>query len=409
VSLPLDTARLRAQFPAFSEPNLQNQAFFDNAGGSYMAGTTLARLERYLRTTKVQPYGAFPLSQEAGAAMDLSYERIGAALNVSADWIHFGPSTTGNTYVLGNAFAGWLKPGDAIIVTNQDHEANTGAWRKLAAQGIEVREWTVDKDTGHLSIAALDRLLDRKVRLITFPHASNVVAEINAVSDVTERARAFGAVTVVDGVSYAPHGLPDLQALGADIYLFSAYKVYGPHQGVMAIRPSLAAELPNQAHFFNDSKPRYRLVPSGPDHAQIAAAAGIADYLEIVAEISGGAVPGQSPFMAAHAAMRAQESALIAPLLDYLRGKNSVRLLGPDNPLHRAPTVAVALAEPGFEVATRLAKHGIMAGGGHFYSYRLLQALGIDPSHGVLRMSFLHYTSPEEIERLIAALDAEIA
>jgi selenocysteine lyase/cysteine desulfurase len=96
-------------------------------------------------------------------------------------------------------------------------------------------------------------------------------------------------------------------------------------------------------------------------------------------------------------------------LLAYLRGKNSVRLLGPDNPLHRAPTVAVALNEPGFAVATRLAKHGIMAGGGHFYSYRLLQALGIDPDHGVLRMSFLHYTSPEEIERLIAALDAEIA
>jgi selenocysteine lyase/cysteine desulfurase len=409
VTLPLDTARIRAQFPAFSEPGLKDQAFFENAGGSYTPAATLKRLEHYYRATKVQPYGAHPVSQQAGAAMDLAHERIAAALNLTADWIHFGPSTSGNTYVLGNAFAGWLKPGDAIVVTNQDHEANTGAWRKLAAHGIEVREWTVDRDSGHLSLAALDRILDNKVRLIAFPHASNIVAEINPVADVTERARAIGAVTVVDGVSYAPHGLPDVAALGADIYLFSAYKVYGPHQGIMAIRPSLAAELPNQGHFFNDGKPRYRLVPTGPDHPQIAASAGIADYLETVSEIAGNRVHGDSPFMHAHAAMRAQESALVAPLLAYLRGRNSVRLLGPDNPLHRAPTIAVALAEPGLAVATRLAKHGVVAGGGHFYSYRLLQALGIDPNHGVLRMSFLHYTSPEEIERLIAALDAEIA
>lgn len=402
-TLPLDPQRIRALFPAFEEPSLQGQAFFENAGGSYTAQAVLDRLDRYYRQTKVQPYGVYPASIEAGEAMNLAYERIAQAFNVSADWIHFGPSSSANSYVLGNAFGGWLKPADAIVVTNQDHEANSGAWRRLAERGIEVREWGVDRQTGRLALAALDAVLDEKVRLVAMPHCSNVVGEINPVADVAERVHGLGAVLAVDGVSYAPHGLPDLAALGADIYLFSAYKTYGPHQGVMAVRPELAAQLPNQGHFFNEGKPRYRLTPAGPDHAQIAACAGIADYLEQVAEIAG---PGETdPFRRAHAAMRAQEVALSRPLLAYLAERNDVKLIGPADPDLRAPTIALHHAEPGAAVARRLAEHGIMAAGGNFYAWRLMEALGIDPQHGVLRLSFVHYTSPEEIESLIKALD----
>jgi selenocysteine lyase/cysteine desulfurase len=213
---------------------------------------------------------------------------------------------------------------------------------------------------------------------------------------------------VVDGVSYAPHGLPDVLGLGCDIYLFSAYKTYGPHQGVMAVRPSLAAELPNQGHFFNETQPRKRLVPAGPDHAQIAAAAGIVDYLEKVADIAGIKVQGAGPFRIAHNAMRAQETELIAPLLDYLRQKNGVRLIGPDDPARKVPTVSIVVDRPATHVAGMISRHNIGLAGGHFYAYRLLEAVGINPAHGVLRMSFVHYTTPEEIDRLIKALDAEL-
>lgn len=406
-TLPLDPARLRAHFPAFNQPDLQGQAFFENAGGSFTAQAVLDRLDHFYRATKVQPYGVYPASIAAGEAMNDSYERFAKALNISADWIHFGPSSSANTYVLGNAFAGWLKSGDAIIVTNQDHETNTGAWRRLARIGVEVREWKVDRETGRLALSALDNLLDSKVRLVAAPHCSNIAGEINPVAEIAARAHAVGAVAVIDGVSYAPHGLPDLAALGADIYFFSAYKVYGPHQGIMAIRPTLAAELPNQGHVFNDDKPRYRLTPAGPDHAQIAACAGVVDYFEAVAALAGPS-QGADPYRRAHSAMRAQEIALATPLLDYLRRKNSVRIIGPDDPAERAPTVAIALSEPGAVVAKRLASHGIMAAGGHFYARRLLEGVGIDPDHGVLRLSFVHYTTPEEITRLIAALDAEL-
>jgi cysteine desulfurase family protein (TIGR01976 family) len=408
-SLPLDPARIRALFPAFADPTLANQAFFENAGGSYTAQATLDILDGFYRATKVQPYGVYPASIAAGEAMDRAYARLAQALNVTPDWIHIGPSTSANTYVLGNAFGAWLKPGDAVVVTNQDHEANTGNWRRLAARGIEVREWRVDAETARLDLAELERLLDDKVRLVAVPHCSNIVGDINPIAEIATRVHAAGAWLAVDGVSYAPHGLPDLTALGADIYLFSAYKTFGPHQGVMAVRPELAQALPNQGHYFNDAKLRYRLTPAGPDHAQIAATAGIVDYLEQVAALADPSVHGADPFRRAHAAMRAQEIALAAPLLDYLRGRNDIRLIGPGDAATRAPTIAVHHAEPGIALARRLAAHGIMASGGNFYAVRLLEALGTDPhNHGVLRLSFVHYTTPDEIDRLIAALDAEL-
>ena len=406
--LPLDVARVRAEFPAFKQSNLKDMAFFENAGGSYTCAPVLNRMKHYYWATKVQPYGFYPASREAGQAMDLAYKRMAQALNVPTDWVHFGPSTSANTYVLGVAFESWLKPGDAIVVTNQDHEANSGAWRKLGSKGVEVREWKVDRQTGHLPIAELDKLLDSKVRAVCFPHVSNIVGEINPVAEIAAKAKSYGAVTVVDGVSYAPHGLPDVLALGCDVYLFSAYKTYGPHQGIMAVRPSFAAELPNQGHFFNELFPRRRLTPAGPDHAQIAASAGIVDYLETVALIAGDAVPGENAFRKAHNAMRAQEIALTEPLLDYLKDRNNLRLIGPSDAEKRAPTISIALSEQAITAAERLSRHGIMAAGGHFYAYRVIEALGINPGIGVLRLSFTHYTSPEDITRLITALDVEI-
>ncbi len=407
-ALPLDPARIRAEFPSFRQPELQDFAYFENAGGSYTSADVLNRMRSFYWTSKVQPVAYNGPGRTAARAIEDAHRRLALALNVAADWIHFGPSTSANTYTLARAFEGWLRPADAIVVTNQDHEANSGVWRKLAARGVEVREWQVDRQTGHLDLADFEKLLDSKVRLVCMPHVSNVVGEINPVVEAVKQAKSFGAVTVVDGVAYAPHGLPDVLALGCDIYLFSAYKVYGPHQGIMAIRPSLAAELPNQGHFFNETARDKRLSPAGPDHAQIAAAAGIVDYLEKIAGIAGTAVQGAGPFRIAHNAMRAQETALLAPLLDYLRAKNGIRLIGPDEPTRRTPTVSILTDRPAAHIAAMLARHGIGAGGGHYYAWRLLEALGITPAHGVLRLSFLHYTTPEEIDRLIKALDAEL-
>ncbi len=398
---------VRSRFPAFSEPSLEGWAFFENAGGSYPCRDTVARLTDFYTRMKVQPYAPYPASEAAGAAMDEARARLAALLNVDADELHVGPSTTQNAYVLARAFrAGW-REGDEIVVTDQDHEANSGAWRRLAETGITVREWRVDPESGALDPADLAALLSERTRLVAFPHASNIVAEINPVAEICATVRAAGAVSVVDGVSYAPHGLPDVRALGADVYFFSAYKTYGPHQGVMAVRRAVADALENQSHWFNAGEIGKKLVPAGPDHAQVAALAGVADHVDALhAHHFGGEAAPAARAAAVHDLIRARETALLAPMLERLRASNRVRILGPDDPARRAPTVALACARPGEAVAADLAAHGIMAGGGHFYARRLVEALGVDGDHGVLRLSFLHYTAPEEVARAVDALDA---
>lgn len=404
--MQLDIEFVRAQFPAFAEPSLAGQAFFENAGGSYTAGAVIDRLTRYYHQRKVQPYHPFEASRLAGAEMDEARQRLAALMGVETDELSFGPSTTANTYVLSQAFRQFLKPGDAIIVTNQDHEANTGPWRRLADAGIEVREWQIDPVTGHLPLDRLAALLPG-ARLLCFPHCSNVVGEVNPVAEIVAMAHAQGAFVCVDGVSYAPHGLPDVGALGADVYLFSAYKTYGPHQGIMVMRRALGMTLPNQGHYFNGETLYKRFTPAGPDHAQIAASAGMADYIDALAAHHGGA--GLAPTARAalvHDLMRGHETRLLQPLLDYLGSRNEVRLLGPRDAEHRAPTVAVMADRPGAALAAELAGHGIMAGGGSFYADRAIKAQGGDPDHGVLRLSFVHYTSQAEVEAVIKALDA---
>jgi selenocysteine lyase/cysteine desulfurase len=405
-AMQLDLNFVRSRFPAFSVPGLADKAFFENAGGSYACGPVIDRLTRFYTERKVQPYAPYAAAEAGGAEMDEARARLSAMMGIKTHDLSFGPSTTANTYVLAQAFRRALKPGEAIVVTNQDHEANSGPWRRLAEEGVEVREWRIDPATGHLDLARLEDLLaDGRVRLVCFPHCSNVVAEINPVAEIVAMAHAAGAVACVDGVSYAPHGLPDVGALGADIYLFSAYKVYGPHQGIMAIREELGMRLPNQGHWFNGDVLYKRFTSAGPDHAQIAASAGMADYFDALhAHHFGGDATPLERGRRVHDLMRAHEVAICQPLLDYLADRNDLRLIGPTDAALRAPTVAVALNRPAEAVSAALAARGINCWAGDFYALRPLEAMGVDLSAGVLRLSMVHYTSAEDVARLIAAL-----
>ncbi|WRH64395.1 MAG: aminotransferase class V-fold PLP-dependent enzyme [Fuscovulum sp.] len=403
----LDLDFVRSQFPAFASPVLSTHAFFENAGGSYPCRQVVDRLHRFYTDRKVQPYAPYPGAQAGGDEMDEARTRLAAMMGVAREEVSFGPSTSANTYVLAQAVRKWLSgKGLAIIVTDQDHEANSGVWRRLVDEGIEVREWRVDPATGSLSMAGLTPLLaDGKVRLVCFPHCSNVVAEINDVAAICDMARAAGARTVVDGVSYAPHGFPDIPALGCDVYLFSAYKTYGPHQGIMVIRAPFGFELPGQAHFFNNDTLYKRFTPAGPDHAQIAACAGMADFVDALAAHHGVTGDAAARNRGVHDLMRAQEVAVIAPLLEYLAARNDLRLIGPRDAARRAPTVAVDLGRAAEPLSEELGKRGIACWAGDFYAVRPLTAMGVDLEKGVLRMSAVHYTSAEDVARLIAALD----
>ncbi len=403
----LDLDFVRSQFPAFREPSLAGFAHFENAGGCYPSGQTIDWLDRYYRQTRVQPYYAFAPSARAGEQMDAARERMADWLNVGMDEVQFGPSTSQNTYVIAQALRRHLNPGDEVIVTNQDHEANVGAWSRLTADGITVREWKVVPETAELDRRDLEALLGPRTRLVAFTHCSNVVGSINAVREIADLAHQAGAWAFVDGVAFAPHGMPDLRALGVDGYYFSLYKVYGPHLGTLFLKREVNAALPNQGHFFNDGKPGARFTPAGPDHAQIAAVNGVMDYMDAVADRHGmKGKPVQDRAAAVRDLFRGHETALLQPLLDYLAQHPRIRLIGRSQAAGRAPTVSFTVkGRSSSEIASRLAAAGLGVGVGNFYAYRLIEALGIDAEDGAVRASFVHYTSKDEMERLIRELD----
>jgi selenocysteine lyase/cysteine desulfurase len=404
----LDLDYVRTQIPAFSAPEAANWTHFENAGGSFPAKQTIDLLSTLYRT-KVQPYGV-GLSGSLGQAMDSARARWAEALGVTGSEVVFGPSTSANTYTLSHAFRPLLTAGDEIIVTDQDHEANSGVWRRMAEEiGMTLREWKVSPETGRLDPADFHALLSDKTKLVTFTHCSNLAGEENPVADLTAAARAAGAWSVVDGVSWAPHEICDVNDLGADVYMFSLYKVYGVHQGLMTVRTPLMERLGNQSHYFNAGSPAAKLNPAGPDHAQVAATAGTLDYIQALAAhhgVEANDLHGQ--VRAVSALWRKQEQAVTAPLLAFLSGHSRVRLIGSDvADARRAPTVAFMpskISPPDLEKA--LGERGFITGANDFYARRLVEALGLDPDIGVMRISMTHYTSEQDVARVIEALDA---
>jgi len=406
--IQLDIDFVRSQFPAFSEPSLKGFPHFENAGGSYACGQMIELLQCYYRETKVQPYYGFEPSNSAGQQMDRARQRMAGWLNMATDEVHFGPSTSQNSYVIAQALRQHLKPGDEIIVTNQDHEANVGVWRRLEADGMVIREWQVNPKSAELEAKGLDNLLNQRTRMVAFTHCSNIVGSMHPVREWTDKIHAAGAVAIVDGVSYAGHGLPDVNALGADIYLFSLYKVYGPHIGVMVMRKAVNEQLPNQGHFFNIDHPTDRFTPAGPDHAQIASINGVIDYFEAIYAHHFGetGVAVTQKAAAVTALFQQAEHTNLQPLLDFLTQKKAVHLIGKKQVENRAPTVSFIVEDRDpADIAAVLARHKIGIGNGNCYAYRLMEALGIKPEHGVARTSFVHYTSKDEVSRLVGTLD----
>jgi selenocysteine lyase/cysteine desulfurase len=401
----LDLDFVRQQFPAFSEPSLQGQAFFENAGGSYMCQQVIDRFHTIFHERKLQPYYAFKASADLGNEMDQAHQRMARYLNVPTDEVMFGPSTSQNTYVLAQALLARMSPGDGIIVSGQEHEANAGVWRRLTSHGMRVLVWEADPISGQLDLNTLASLLDDRITMVAMTHCSNLVAEINPVRKVADMVHDANAILLVDGVSYCPHGLPDIDAIGADIYLFSSYKTYGPHQGVMVIRKSAHAALEPQSHYFNRDIPSKWMTPAGPDHVQIAAANGMLDYFDALDHHHGGTDDAMRPRRVETLFHQAERDNLRV-LLDYLGNRNDLRLLGPNDPDNRAPTVSFTSSRlSATDIGQKLAVRNIMAGVGDFYAVRLLETMGVSPEDGAVRLSFVHYTSRDEINQAIAALD----
>ena len=375
-----------------------------------MPATVCDWLDRCFREYKVQPYGSSAMSVRLGEEMDSAHSGIADLINAREEDVTLGPSTTLNVYVLAQAIKSLLRQGDEIIVTNQDHEANIGAWRRLENEGFRIREWRVDPVSGELEISALENLISDRTRLVCFSLCSNIVGTMNDCRAVSRIAHDAGALVVADGVSYAPHQVVDVNDLGADFILFSTYKTFGTHQGVLWGRPEALARLPGQSHYFNEEASRYRMNPTGPQHAQVAALNGMVDYIDAVYDQH---FPDRKPdrherARAVFGLFSVHESALANKLLDYLRGNPKIRLIGKERAAPGERAATISFDTPGrnvADVAGHLAGLDVGVGCGNFYALRCVEALGIEGDPGVIRVSMVHYNTGQEVDRLLKGLD----
>ena len=273
----LDVEFARAHFPALAD----GWAFFENAGGSYVPRSVIERVTAYMTESQVQPGAGYAPSAAAAERMAEGRLAVAQMINADADEVLVGPSTTANVYALGHAIRPWLEPGDEVVVTDLDHEANNGAWRRLAEIGAVVKEWRVDPATAELDPAALEPLLGPRTRLVCVTHCSNITGAFNDIAAIARMVHAAGGLLFVDGVAFAPHRAIDVRALDVDFYGFSPYKVYGPHLGVLyGKREHLIAAEGQNHFFFRAGDVPDKIAPGYANHELTAGLAGIADYFD---------------------------------------------------------------------------------------------------------------------------------
>jgi cysteine desulfurase family protein (TIGR01976 family) len=410
--MPLDLDFIRAQYPVFAKPETAAWAMFENAGGSYVPGQVIDRLTHFFTYTKVQPYGPFESSIAAGNAMEESYACVAGLLNADPDEITLGPSTTMNLYVLARAFSPLIRPGDEIVVTNQDHEANIGCWRRLEKEGAVIREWQLDPETGELAVDDLENLVGSRTRLVCFSLCSNIVGTMNDLTAICDIAHAAGALAVGDGVSFAPHRVLDVTQSGLDLYLFSTYKTFGTHVGVMWGRRAVLDRLECQGHDFNAAEPHYRLNPAGPQHAEIGALAGIGAYIDAVYDhhFKERGTTAHQRAARVFDLFADHESALANQVLEALKSMPGTRIIGQHQADAGSRAATISFVPGGMrpsQAVARLVAQKLALRNGHFYAVRCLKALGIaDTREGVVRISLVHYNTTDEVDRLVKGLAA---
>lgn len=390
---------VRDWFPSITD----DFAFLENAGGSQVPGVVAEAIRHYLLNSYVQVGAGYPQSLRATDVVADAHRFVETMMNAEAvGKVVLGPSTTALINVLASAYAPTLRPGDEIIIADSNHESNAGPWARLERLRAKIVWWGVDRDSTELRVEDLEPLLNERTKIVALPHVSNLLGDVIDVRRVTELVHRVGAKVVVDGVAYAPHRAIDVEACGADWYVYSTYKVYGPHMAAMFGRHEAFAELRGPNHFFIETVP-YQYELGSLNHEGCAGLIALRPYLRFLA---GREEDDRATVVAAYKAMHHLESPVAAKLLAYLRQKPDVRLIGLGDPRVSVGIVSFVTrrrSSPDVVAATDQAGIGIRYG--HMYAYRLLQNLHIEPSTGVVRVSLAHYNTIEEIDRLIEVFE----
>jgi cysteine desulfurase family protein (TIGR01976 family) len=416
---PLDD--IRSRFPALSlDRDIGGRIYLDNPAGTQVPETVVERMSRCLFDANANLGGAFESSRRAGEIVADAHQAMADFLNApSPDEIVFGQNMTSLTFHLSRSIGRALSAGDEVIVTRMDHDANVWPWVMMARDhGLEVKWLPFDPASGEFELARLDELLTERTRLVCVGGASNLIGTLNDVAAISARARAAGAWTFVDAVQSAPHVPTDVQALGCDFLVCSAYKFFGPHQGILWGRREILESLePYKVRPAPDRLPG-RFETGTQSHEGMAGVEAAVDYFAALGEEYAAHYADRFPAMngrtlhihAALAWLFDYEEGLTRHLVDGLQSLPGVRVHGITDPAHfsrRVPTVAFSLRDvaPAM-IARELGQRRIFVWSGHNYALEAVRSLGLMEAGGVIRVGPVHYNSTDEIDVLLSTLES---
>ncbi len=433
-SATLDLASIRAQFPALSQTvNGHPAAFLDGPGGTQVPQRVIDAISNYLARNNANTCGAYATSRNTDATLADARAAMADFLNCGADEIVFGPNMTTLTYMMSRAIARDLGPGDEILVTRLDHDANVSPWLALEEKGVTIRWAEIHEGNCTLDLADLASKINDRTRLVAVGYASNAVGTINPVKAIIRLAHAAGALAYIDAVHYAPHGLIDVAALDCDFLVCSTYKFFGPHMGVLfGKREHLQYLRPYKVRPLMDTIPN-RWEWGTLNHECIAGITACVDYLAELGRHSPGIHTGscgdsrprlsversstafsarRAALVAAYEAIHHYEHGLMQRLISGLNEIRGIKIYGITNPARfqeRCPTLAIRVMNQTPErtplaLATKLGEQGFFTWDGNYYALNLTERLDVEASGGFLRIGLVHYNTAEEVDRLLAAL-----
>lgn len=407
------TDDVREWFPALERTK---DVLLDNAGGSQVPTSVADAIRDYMLSTYVQLDADYETSRRSTETVQQAHAFIETFMNAGdTGKVALGPSTSQHCIMLAEAYARAMPERSEIVIAETAHEANAGPWRRLEERGFTVRTWPIDPATGVLD--DLGELLNDRTLIVAFPHVSNLLGHIEDARAITQAAHAAGARVVIDGVAYAPHRAIDVRAIGADWYVYSTYKVFGPHMAALFGTHEAMDELEGPNHFFIPrSAVPYRFEPGGASHEGCAGLLGLWPYLAFLTETEADAEPTHDVIERAFEAIKTRETALQARLMARLDAMPGVRLVGPGaQDASRVCTVSFTHeSRRSRDIAMAANERGLGIRYGHFYAYALCERLaedGVvhDVDDGVVRVSLLHYNTEAEVDRLCDALDEIVA
>jgi cysteine desulfurase family protein (TIGR01976 family) len=402
---PFDPHAVRPLFPALAlEVDGRPAAYLDGPGGTQVPRQVIDAIAGYLTHSNANSHGAFLTSARTDAVIAAAHEAMADLLGCAPAETVFGPNMTTLTFAVSRAIGRELGPGDEIVVTRLDHDANVAPWRALEERGVTVREVDVDVEDCTLDWADFESKVNARTKLVAVGYASNAVGTINDVARAAALARSVGALSYVDAVHYAPHGPIDVRALGCDFLACSVYKFFGPHIGVLYGKAEHLERLrPYKVRPASDAAPD-RWMTGTQNHECLAGVVAAVDYL---ASLGRGA-DRRAALLDAMSQIKDYERGLserlVAGLLQ-IPGLTFYGIRDPERFDGRTPTVSFRLAgRTPREVAAALGERGIFVWDGNYYALSLSERLGVEPSGGMVRVGLAHYNTADEVDDLLAAL-----